>query len=177
MVRIPLHSSGKYLSFWLKKKQNSPYETLVISLVSSKSMKTTQDDNLPKKRASTSVRKYRKLLGHAQETSLMVHRVQPDTSHLRDFQPEDTASHVFLNCPLSDSLEPTWMMWLSPWSLLRADPLSYYNFTLLLESLPPSIFSFGWPMLLCLPLSSCWHFLLFTYMSQTPKVDPGPWVA
>ena len=48
--------------------------------------------------------------------SLMVHRIQSGTIHLRDFQPGVRASHVFLNCPLSevihamDFLQRTQMM-------------------------------------------------------------------
>lgn len=100
--------------------------------------------------------------------------------HTWAFQPGDRASHVFLNLPLSKAinatgyLEPAWMMWLSPWSPLSADPLSYYNFTLPVEFLPPSSFLSDDPCwYACYYL--CWHFLLFTYMSQKPHVDPGAW--
>lgn len=83
----------------------------------------------------------------------MPNRVQSGTLHLRDFQSGDRASNVFLNISeaevinATDCLEPTWLMRLPPCKS------SHCNFTLPMEFLPPSIFSFWWHMLLCLPLS------------------------
>lgn len=57
VVRVPLHSSGKYFSFWhreKKKKENLIIRNSWIFLVGSNSVETTSEGNLPRKRASAS---------------------------------------------------------------------------------------------------------------------------
>lgn len=165
MVRIPPYSSEKYLSlqFW----KNSPNETLVISHVTPNSMETAQEGSLPRKYASSQNKNTEK----APETCPTESNRVLYTS--RDFQSGDRASYVFLNIPVPQAINAM-TIWkpLGWWdcphvSFPRADPLFYCNFTLPMEFLPPSIFSFWWPMLLCLQLSLLTltkSFLPFVYL-------------
>lgn len=134
-----------------------------------------QGGNLPRECASTLGQK----LWNAPRTCagqiLMVLRVQP--LRLGDFQPGDRASHVFLNFLLSevisatDYMELAWMMWLSLLMSSWVVSFSSYDFALAIGFLPPSIFSFWWPMLIHLPLyPDTSHLLLSTCLWHQKRV-------
>ena len=94
------------------------------------------------------------------------------------FQPGVRASHVFLNCPLSDVihamdfLQRTQMMWLSllkpSWG--RSTLLLWWSFCLLPSFLPDDL---CWYAGHCL----CWHqsVTLPINKSLAPNIDSGPW--
>lgn len=115
---------------------------------------------------------HRKQLAGPTESNLVL--------HTWDVQLRDRASHVFLNLPLSKAihatgyLEPAWMMRRSPEVL----SVRIHSPTIMLLfrwsfCLRPSFLSDDPCWYACYYL--CWHFILFTYMSQTPHVDPGAW--
>lgn len=182
VVRIPSLGSGKNFSLWLRK--NSPYEVLMISLARFNPMETTQ-----KKQSAQGICFYlrRKIqIAPRTRTGKITHGPQSPTWY---FTPQRFSSCGPAMFSWTPPCQRPFMQWILCntcegcdclyWSLPGVDPLSHCDFTLLMDFLPPSIFSFWWPVLICSPLSlltlaNC-SFLLSTYKSLIRNVDSGFW--